>query len=135
LGVKILPEDREKPPPTQYPEIQPSLSGCLCSQKHAGSGHAQGRREGHQVRKADRPARVSLEKEKPIQRLLRGGTGINKAAAPVGVGTATVQRVRLQCALSKGRPRRDAAKNETCAVGLRRIRGESADPRGFNSWA
>jgi DNA invertase Pin-like site-specific DNA recombinase len=31
-----------------------------------------------------------------IRRLLRGGTGINKTAATVGVGTATVQRVRAE---------------------------------------
>jgi hypothetical protein len=30
------------------------------------------------------------------QSLLRGGTGINKTAATVGVGTATVQRVRAE---------------------------------------
>src|SRR5262249_38636019 len=36
------------------------------------------------------------EKERTIQRLLRGGTGINKTAATVGVGTATVQRVRAE---------------------------------------
>ena len=29
-------------------------------------------------------------------RLLKGGTGINKTAATVGVGTATVQRVRAE---------------------------------------
>jgi DNA invertase Pin-like site-specific DNA recombinase len=38
--------------------------------------------------------RVSPDTEKAIQRLLRGGTRINKTAATVGVGTATVQRVR-----------------------------------------
>src|SRR5215831_6391745 len=36
---------------------------------------------------------------KAIQRLLRGGTGINKTAATVGVGTATVQRVRAEMGL------------------------------------
>jgi hypothetical protein len=40
--------------------------------------------------------RVDAEKERVIQRLLRGGTGINKTAATVGVGTATVQRVRTE---------------------------------------
>jgi len=33
----------------------------------------------------------SREVEKRIQSLLRTGTGINKAAATIGVGTATVQ--------------------------------------------
>ena len=36
------------------------------------------------------------ETERAIRRLLRGGTGINKTAATVGVGTATVQRVRAE---------------------------------------
>ena len=40
--------------------------------------------------------RVDAETEKVIQRLLRGGTGINKTAATVGVGTATVQRIRAE---------------------------------------
>ena len=31
-----------------------------------------------------------------MQRLLRGGTGINKTAATVGVGAATVQRIRAE---------------------------------------
>ena len=38
----------------------------------------------------------SVPRQKAIQRLLRGGTGINKTAATVGVGTATVQRVRAE---------------------------------------
>ena len=38
--------------------------------------------------------RVDAGTERAIQRLLRGGTGINKTAATVGVGTATVQRIR-----------------------------------------
>jgi len=40
--------------------------------------------------------RVDAKTERAIQRLLRGGTGINKTAATVGVGTATVQRVRAE---------------------------------------
>ena len=40
--------------------------------------------------------RVDAKTEREIQRLLRGGTGINKTAATVGVGTATVQRVRAE---------------------------------------
>jgi DNA invertase Pin-like site-specific DNA recombinase len=40
--------------------------------------------------------RVSREVEKRIQGLLKGGTGINKTAKTVGVGTATVQRVRAE---------------------------------------
>jgi transposase-like protein len=40
--------------------------------------------------------RVDAETEGTIRRLLRGGTGINKTAATVGVGTATVQRVRAE---------------------------------------
>jgi DNA invertase Pin-like site-specific DNA recombinase len=40
--------------------------------------------------------RVNAETESTIRRLLRGGTGINKMAARVGVGTATVQRVRAE---------------------------------------
>jgi DNA invertase Pin-like site-specific DNA recombinase len=40
--------------------------------------------------------RVDAETEKAIQCLLRAGTGIDKTAATVGVGTATVQRVRAE---------------------------------------
>ena len=53
------------------------------------------------MRKAAAPIgrpRVDAETERAIQRLLRGGTGINKTAATVGVGTATVQRVRAEMA-------------------------------------
>ena len=45
--------------------------------------------------------RVAAETERAIRRLLRGGTGINKTAATVGVGTATVQRVGLKCTFRK----------------------------------
>jgi DNA invertase Pin-like site-specific DNA recombinase len=38
--------------------------------------------------------RVDAETERAIERLLRRGTGINKTAATVGVGTATVQRIQ-----------------------------------------
>ena len=38
----------------------------------------------------------AAETERAIQRLLRGGTGINKTAATVGVGTATVQPIRAE---------------------------------------
>jgi DNA invertase Pin-like site-specific DNA recombinase len=40
--------------------------------------------------------RVDAETERAIRQLPRGGTGINKTAATVGVGTATVQRVRAE---------------------------------------
>jgi DNA invertase Pin-like site-specific DNA recombinase len=41
--------------------------------------------------------RVDAKTERAIQRLLPGGgTGINKTAATVGIGTATVQRVRAE---------------------------------------
>jgi DNA invertase Pin-like site-specific DNA recombinase len=40
--------------------------------------------------------RVDAETEKAVQRLLRGGTGIHKTAATVGVGTATVQRIKAE---------------------------------------
>src|SRR5215468_1257519 len=52
--------------------------------------------------------RVDAETERAIQRLLRGGTGINKTAATVGVGTAPFSGSGLKWALSKARPRRDA---------------------------
>jgi DNA invertase Pin-like site-specific DNA recombinase len=38
--------------------------------------------------------RVAPEVEKRIQGLLRAGTGVNKTARTVGVGTATVQRIK-----------------------------------------
>jgi DNA invertase Pin-like site-specific DNA recombinase len=40
--------------------------------------------------------RVDAKTEKDIQRLLQAGTGINKTAKQVGVGTATVQRIRAE---------------------------------------
>jgi transposase-like protein len=39
---------------------------------------------------------VAPEIERAIQRLLRAGTGIHKTAQTVGVGTATVQRIRAE---------------------------------------
>ena len=65
---------------------------------------AQGTKSGNPI---GRP-RVDAETERAIQRLLRDGTGINKTAATVGVGTATVQRVRAEmspfdgCAAARG---------------------------------
>src|SRR5215471_181046 len=53
--------------------------------------------------------RVDAETERAIQRLLRGGTGINKTAATVGVGTEPFSGSGLKWALSKAGPRRDAA--------------------------
>jgi transposase-like protein len=41
-------------------------------------------------------SRGNAETERAIRRLLQGGTGINTTAARVGVGTATVQRVRSE---------------------------------------
>jgi DNA invertase Pin-like site-specific DNA recombinase len=41
---------------------------------------------------------IGRETERTIQRLLRSGTGINKTVATVGVGTATVQRIRAEMA-------------------------------------
>jgi DNA invertase Pin-like site-specific DNA recombinase len=38
--------------------------------------------------------RVDADTERAIQRLLKAGTGINKTARTVGVGTATVQRIK-----------------------------------------
>jgi transposase-like protein len=40
--------------------------------------------------------RVAPEIERAIQRLLMAGTGIHKTAQTVGVGTATVQRIRAE---------------------------------------
>jgi DNA invertase Pin-like site-specific DNA recombinase len=57
---------------------------------------AQGRCQGHQERQSDGRPRVDAETERAIKQLPRGGTGINKTAATVGVGTATVQRIRAE---------------------------------------
>ena len=40
--------------------------------------------------------RVGAETEKRIRHLLKAGTGINKTARTVGVGTAAVQRIRAE---------------------------------------
>jgi DNA invertase Pin-like site-specific DNA recombinase len=51
--------------------------------------------------------KVAAETEKAIQRLLR--TGIKKTARTVGVGTATVQRIRAEMGIGRFEEARAAA--------------------------
>ena len=68
------------------------LRHAACYAKYMRKAAAKGTKSGNPI---GRP-RVDAETESAIERLLRGGTGINKTAATVGVGTATVQRVRAE---------------------------------------
>jgi DNA invertase Pin-like site-specific DNA recombinase len=58
------------------------------------AGLARARAKGTRSGKPIGRPRIDAETEKAIQRLLRAGTGIGKTARTVGVGTATVQRIR-----------------------------------------
>jgi len=70
--------------------VPPSPSLVVTNAVACSCRAAKGTKSGNPI---GRP-RVDAETESAIERLLRGGTGINKTAATVGVGTATLQRIR-----------------------------------------